>query len=435
MTVAATCPCGTPAFPLIPTNPPGQAAIGYRVADFVSLRHAMLHSLDGEVQLGGNWRPGADGDLAVQMIEWWAYLGDILSLYNERIAQQSYLRTADQAAALHALIALLGYRPRPGIGAQGIVAALISGGLPFTLPRGFKIQSKPGPGKPPQIFEVDADTPLGMPDQVPFDVPPFPGFVETDLTLNDRVLLRGPVTSVRRGTQVLFVPIGWTAQDTNWNVRTVVDAFPEKDPRGRINTRVLLSDPLTMFASASGYRMSWGAQTTYLWHYNETNPVTTTTIDLQSVTRQVHVGDLILLFDPLQPTAALLKVTSYAELVWFANADKDTPTNPPADKSKVPIPVLHSELGFTGALGSTDWNGVKAKAAVLYGWRDAGQLIAEPSRWFGGQATPVRAVRPATFPAPGAGGLPMLIEDVAGKGADRTRPCSTWPRRRTWPAL
>ena len=88
------------------------------------------------------------------MIEWWAYLCDILTFYNERIANQAYLGTADLPESVNRLIFLLGYRPRPGIGATGTLAALATGPAPFTLPAGFQVQSKPGPGQQPQIFEL-----------------------------------------------------------------------------------------------------------------------------------------------------------------------------------------------------------------------------------------------------------------------------------------
>ena len=71
----------------------GKNDIAYRFGDYLSVRYALLLARPGEVELT-NWQPGAQGDLAVQMIEWWAYLADILSFYNERIANESYLLTA-----------------------------------------------------------------------------------------------------------------------------------------------------------------------------------------------------------------------------------------------------------------------------------------------------------------------------------------------------
>src|SRR5205807_9760809 len=44
-----------------------------------------------------------------------------------------------------------------------------SGSAPFVLPAGFPVQSKPGPGKQPQTFELDGDTLVGGPAAVGAD--------------------------------------------------------------------------------------------------------------------------------------------------------------------------------------------------------------------------------------------------------------------------
>ena len=101
------------------------------------------------------------------MVEWWAYIADILTFYNERIANEDYLRAPQTSTKESStLFSCLGYRPRPGIGATAILAALTNAKKPFTLPQGFAVQSKPGPGAQPQIFELDADTVLQPLDEV-----------------------------------------------------------------------------------------------------------------------------------------------------------------------------------------------------------------------------------------------------------------------------
>ena len=131
------CPCQQTDARAI-SNPPGRDAIAYRVGDYLSFRHALLLPRAGETELAA-WRPGAQGDLAVQMLEWWAYVSDVLTFYSERIANEDYLRTAILPESVHRLIRLLGYRPRPGIGAKAVVAALLSGPKAVKLPRGFAI--------------------------------------------------------------------------------------------------------------------------------------------------------------------------------------------------------------------------------------------------------------------------------------------------------
>jgi hypothetical protein len=92
--------------------------------------------------------------------EWFAYIADILTFYNERIANADYLGTAELPESVAHLIALLGYRPRPAIGATGYLAALVTAGQSAVLPKG--LQSKPAPGQEPQTFAgPDAGGPGG----------------------------------------------------------------------------------------------------------------------------------------------------------------------------------------------------------------------------------------------------------------------------------
>jgi hypothetical protein len=177
------CPCDG-AEPLAPTNLPEFNAIAYRIGDFVSFRQAVLtplmqpatpQPLPLEQSLSANgapvWRTDGDGDLAVMIAEWFAYIADIVSFYNERIANEEYLRTAIAPGSVNNLIAILGYRRTPAIGARGQIAALLSpgptfGGAPINLPQGLQFQSKPTPGLAPQIFELDAATTIAAPDQL-----------------------------------------------------------------------------------------------------------------------------------------------------------------------------------------------------------------------------------------------------------------------------
>ena len=170
------CPCGTFVHPWVIENIPGLSVIAARSGDYEAYRHALLQSLPGETELsrteGGIttllWRPTAEGDLALQLVEWWAYLADILTFYNERITDEVLSRHC--RICLKASIAsshLLGYRPQPALGAKGTLAALVNRARPVLIPQGLQIQSKPGPGKQPQIFELDAATTVSQPDSAP----------------------------------------------------------------------------------------------------------------------------------------------------------------------------------------------------------------------------------------------------------------------------
>src|SRR5260370_7681273 len=96
---APICPCGAIVHPIVVFNPPGRSIIAYRAGDYTTFRHALLQPLDDETELTERidgrllqiWRPKS-GDLALQMIEWWAYLVHILTFYNQLLPPAPYLR-------------------------------------------------------------------------------------------------------------------------------------------------------------------------------------------------------------------------------------------------------------------------------------------------------------------------------------------------------
>jgi hypothetical protein len=92
------CPCDDEV-PALPVNLPQLNHIAFRFGTYAEFRRAVLTPATGERSLDA-WRPQGQGDLAVMMAEWFAYVGDILTFYDERIANQCYLRTADLDASV-----------------------------------------------------------------------------------------------------------------------------------------------------------------------------------------------------------------------------------------------------------------------------------------------------------------------------------------------
>lgn len=442
MNDTSICPCDTFDHPKVISNLSGRSVIAYRVGDYITFRHALLLSRPGETELL-NWHPGTKGDLALQMVEWWAYLADILTFYNERITTQTYLRTADLPESVQRLIRILGYRPRPGIGAAGVVGALMSKPTSFTLPQGFPIQSKPGPGKQPQIFELNAATQVSQvlfPDVVSADVVTPPASLKSATS----VLLKGSVTTVKVGDELLMLEKGWLGLNHNYVLTKVADVQQEKDPHGKINTRVTFSETLKLpdGAQVMNYHLLKSVQSAHVWQYPTNAGIViqeslfffaSTTllggrsiasrgnreqVDLESITRQIKVGDPILFEIPNgTPTPQLVSVTSYTEIIWYANTgNKSDPTKPPAktDPPTPPIPIPHTSIEFTPLL-TGNWDGQKTAVLVRYAWQDVGQLIETPSTTVKAASVTLAAVPPVTFPA--GNSLPVLLEDANGSGA------------------
>lgn len=433
MSEPAVCPCEVFVHPRVIVNPSGQAALAYRAGDYGSFRHALLLApapaagFPTETELTA-WRPNARGDLALQMLEWWAYLADILTFYNEQIAGETYLHTAQQPASVRRIIRLLGYRPRPGIAATGWVAALVSGSAAFTLPRGFPIQSKPGPGKQPQIFETDADTLLQPLDVAAADVPPLTALSVKDAGGQERGLLVKGSVVFKPDDALLLLENGWNGQNAHWQRLTVARAFPEKDARGRTNTRVQFKEALSLPTTArvADYRLLKSTQSAQVWQYPAKDVITSTQVDLNAIVRSIHVGDPVLFDFPNAPTTSVLaSVTASSEAVWYANpkpasSSAPDPTVPP-DAGTVAIPIPHTRLvSSTGSVG--DSATVRQSVVVRHGWQPVGNLIATPApRADATSKTLQPAISSDGSPSPAFPSLPashrVLVEDVHENGA------------------
>jgi hypothetical protein len=79
------------------------------------------------------WNIGAsEGDIGLAILEAFAYEGDILSYYGDRISQEAYLPTATQRQSLLNIAALLGYTVSNGTPAKGNVTFQTYSGSPAT---------------------------------------------------------------------------------------------------------------------------------------------------------------------------------------------------------------------------------------------------------------------------------------------------------------
>ena len=80
------------------------------------------------------WRAREGDDLGLMLLEMWAYVLDILGFYDERIANETYLRTATLRPSSRKLAGLIGYQPRPALAASVVLAAIAAGQRPVTIP-------------------------------------------------------------------------------------------------------------------------------------------------------------------------------------------------------------------------------------------------------------------------------------------------------------
>src|SRR5262249_12312444 len=158
------------AAPIRPFNAPGLTVIRYRIGTFSSFRRAMLDDVPlvrvpadtrvtppvARLNPFARWHEGMGGDYHTMLIELWAYLADILTFYQERIANEAFLSTATQRESLRRLAELVGYQPQPGSAATALLAFTIEKQKSVTIPAGFRTGSQAKPSKNAAVFETEA---------------------------------------------------------------------------------------------------------------------------------------------------------------------------------------------------------------------------------------------------------------------------------------
>lgn len=154
-----SCDCcqGTEAItPLRIANRPGLSTLRYRAGTHGAFLETMMARASIIRNAAGNnllTTRDAD-DASIAMFDAWATVGDVLTFYQEHIANEGYLRTATERRSVLELARLVGYGLRPGVAASVWLAVELEKGHTVTIEPGqLRAQNIPGPGELPQTFE------------------------------------------------------------------------------------------------------------------------------------------------------------------------------------------------------------------------------------------------------------------------------------------
>jgi uncharacterized phage protein gp47/JayE len=152
---AGTCGCcELPAStPLVALNRPGLSAIAFRVGTYASFRQSMLQRI-ARLQALSALQTRSDDDYAITLLDMWATVADVLTFYQERIANEGYLRTARLRDSILRMARLLDYQLRPGVAATTLLAFTLDKNASLQIPLGLRVQSVPADDETTQIYET-----------------------------------------------------------------------------------------------------------------------------------------------------------------------------------------------------------------------------------------------------------------------------------------
>ena len=144
-------------------NPPGRAQLAYRACEYDDVAERMLEILRSPDGAAGSplarLNTDAKDDWSVALVYAWSAALDVLSFYQERIANERFLATAVERRSVHEILRGVGCELRPAIAASAhlVFEVLEEAGVDERIarvPAGTRVQSVPEPGSMPQTFET-----------------------------------------------------------------------------------------------------------------------------------------------------------------------------------------------------------------------------------------------------------------------------------------
>jgi len=212
-------------------NVPGLSALAYRSGSYASFKITMQAALSGQPSLH-ELKTREDDDPAIALCDVWAMALDVLSFYQERIANEGFLRTATERRSILELARSTGYELQPGV-AAGTYLAFMLEDAPGSPPSavigiGTKAQSVPGQDELPQMFETVEDLearselnllkPIGKKREIP--------------RFGDKeVYLKGITTGLKPGDGLLMIGAEREADPINerWDFRQIKSVVTDPD--------------------------------------------------------------------------------------------------------------------------------------------------------------------------------------------------------------
>jgi len=282
-TLCGCCAGATRLTPALIVNRSLLPAIAYRAGTYSSFMQTMLAALSSSnVPALAGLRTRDSSDFSVALVDAWSEVLDILTFYTERLANEAYLGTAVQARSIFELVKLVGYTPSPGVSASTTLVFTLatSPGSPaiVPIPAGTRVQSIPGPGQTPQVFETSSDlTATIAANSIPAVTTQPWQTIGKDVS----TWIAGTANNVQVGNALLFVSApGGIPSITGPAVLAFVTAV-QADPVGG-NTQIFWDQPLPFGANTSavclyilrtkaalfGVNAPWPGIFPYVWNPN-----------------------------------------------------------------------------------------------------------------------------------------------------------------------
>jgi hypothetical protein len=250
---------------------PGLSAVSYRLGTYETFRRRILDRIAGATVAGSVPATGLralltrrDDDYAITLIDLWAAVAEILSFYQERYANESFLRTARAVESIVGLASLA----QPELSATAATAGAaaiaqllftVAPGADVTIPAGLRLQSQ---GAAPQVFETfDAVVARPILNRLRLHPPQVPqnGFTGDSVVLD---FMTGPALSaqLKPGAKVVLYSSATVEEKEVASVTMAEDRVTVG-----WKTKVALTDQASAYQRRRTFRLfGWNAPDTYV---------------------------------------------------------------------------------------------------------------------------------------------------------------------------
>jgi uncharacterized phage protein gp47/JayE len=137
----------------------GRQVIGYLARDYASFRRELLNLIPQKLP---EWTDRSEADFGVVLIELFSYMADILSYYQDRIANEAFLTTAQERRNVIEHLRLIGYEMAPAAPARARLSIIVANNQNQTIEirKGDQFATPTTKDRPSVTFEYIDEQPL-----------------------------------------------------------------------------------------------------------------------------------------------------------------------------------------------------------------------------------------------------------------------------------
>lgn len=133
--------------------------IDYLARDYESFRKALIDLIPSKLP---EWTDRSEADFGIVLIELFAYMADILSYYQDRLANEAFLPTANERRSVINHLRLIGYEMAPAAAAAAELSLIVGNNVNqiVEIRKGDQFSTASSPERESMTFEYTGDKPL-----------------------------------------------------------------------------------------------------------------------------------------------------------------------------------------------------------------------------------------------------------------------------------